>query len=87
MLAQAQIEKQARERAHLQSFIDRFRAKATKARQAQSRMKMLAKMEDLAPLHVAAPFSFEFREPAALARSAAGAGRRRLRAMADKRSC
>ncbi|HEX6414766.1 MAG TPA: ATP-binding cassette domain-containing protein, partial [Burkholderiales bacterium] len=40
-----------------------FRAKATKARQAQSRMKMLAKMEDLAPLHVAAPFSFEFRDP------------------------
>jgi ATP-binding cassette subfamily F protein 3 len=64
VLAASQIEKQARERAHLQSFIDRFRAKATKARQAQSRMKMLAKMEDLAPLHVAAPFSFEFREPA-----------------------
>ena len=63
VLAQAQIDKQARERAHLQSFIDRFRAKATKARQAQSRMKMLAKMEDLAPLHVAAPFSFEFRDP------------------------
>jgi len=62
-LAAAQFEKQARERAHLQSFIDRFRAKATKARQAQSRMKMLAKMEDLAPLHAAAPFSFEFREP------------------------
>jgi ATP-binding cassette, subfamily F, member 3 len=63
VLATAQVEKQARERAHLQSFIDRFRAKATKARQAQSRMKMLAKMEDLAPLHVAAPFSFEFRDP------------------------
>jgi ATP-binding cassette subfamily F protein 3 len=63
VLAQSQIEKQQRERAHLQSFIDRFRAKATKARQAQSRMKMLEKMEDLAPLHVAAPFSFEFREP------------------------
>jgi ATP-binding cassette subfamily F protein 3 len=63
VLAASQIEKQARERAHLQSFIDRFKAKATKARQAQSRMKMLAKMEDLAPLHVAAPFSFEFREP------------------------
>jgi len=62
-LAAAQYEKQARERAHLQSFIDRFRAKATKARQAQSRMKMLARMEDLAPLHAAAPFSFEFREP------------------------
>jgi len=63
LLTQNLIEKQARERAHLQSFIDRFRAQATKARQAQSRMKMLAKMEDLAPLHVAAPFSFEFREP------------------------
>ena len=63
VLAASQLEKQARERAHLQSFIDRFRAKATKARQAQSRMKMLAKMEDLAPLHVAAPFSFEFRDP------------------------
>ena len=63
LLTQHLIEKQQRERAHLQSFIDRFRAKATKARQAQSRMKMLAKMEDLAPLHVAAPFSFEFREP------------------------
>ena len=63
VLTQNLIEKQARERAHLQSFIDRFRAKATKARQAQSRMKMLAKMEDLAPLHVSAPFSFEFRDP------------------------
>jgi ATP-binding cassette subfamily F protein 3 len=63
VLTQNLIEKQTRERAHLQSFIDRFRAKATKARQAQSRMKMLAKMEDLAPLHVAAPFSFEFRDP------------------------
>jgi ATP-binding cassette subfamily F protein 3 len=63
VLAQSQYEKQQRERAHLQSFIDRFRAKATKARQAQSRMKMLEKMEELAPLHVAAPFSFEFRDP------------------------
>jgi ATP-binding cassette subfamily F protein 3 len=63
VLAAGQYEKQQRERAHLQSFIDRFKAKATKARQAQSRMKMLAKMEDLAPLHVSAPFSFEFREP------------------------
>ena len=63
ILMENQVQKQARERAHLQSFIDRFRAKATKARQAQSRMKMLEKMEDLAPLHVSAPFSFEFREP------------------------
>ncbi len=63
VLAAAQYEKQQRERAHLESFIDRFRAKATKAKQAQSRMRMLAKMEELAPLHVSAPFSFEFREP------------------------
>jgi ATP-binding cassette subfamily F protein 3 len=63
VLAAAQYEKQQRERAHLESFINRFRAKATKAKQAQSRMKMLAKMEELAPLHVCAPFSFEFREP------------------------
>ena len=63
VLAASQVEKQQRERAHLQSFIDRFKAKASKAPQARSRMKMLAKMEDLAPLHVTAPFSFEFREP------------------------
>ena len=62
-LSQAAFEKQARQRAHLQSFIDRFKAKATKARQAQSRMKMLAKMEELAPLRAASEFSFEFREP------------------------
>ena len=63
VLVSGMIEKQARERAHLESFIERFRAKASKARQAQSRMKMLAKMEELAPLHVSAPFQFEFREP------------------------
>jgi len=63
VLAAAQYEKQQREREHLESFINRFRAKATKAKQAQSRMKMLARMEELAPLHVSAPFSFEFREP------------------------
>jgi ATP-binding cassette, subfamily F, member 3 len=63
VLAAGMMEKQARERAHLESFIERFRAKASKAKQAQSRMKMLAKMEELAPLHVSAPFQFEFREP------------------------
>jgi ATP-binding cassette subfamily F protein 3 len=62
-LGQAAFAKQSRERAHLQSFIDRFKAKASKAKQAQSRMKMLAKMEELAPIHAAAAFSFEFREP------------------------
>ena len=63
VLAAAAYEKQQRTRAHLQSFVDRFKAKATKARQAQSRMKALAKMEELAPLRAAAEFSFEFREP------------------------
>jgi len=63
VLAQGMMEKQMRQRAHLQSFIDRFKAKATKARQAQSRMKALAKMEEIAPLRAAAEFSFEFREP------------------------
>ncbi|HEX8885999.1 MAG TPA: ATP-binding cassette domain-containing protein [Noviherbaspirillum sp.] len=63
ILTQSMIEKQTRERAHLQSFIDRFKAKATKARQAQSRMKALSKMEELAPLRAAAEFSFTFREP------------------------
>ena len=63
ILTQSAIEKQTRQRAHLQSFIDRFRAKATKAKQAQSRMKMLAKMDEIAPMHASSPFAFEFREP------------------------
>ena len=63
VLLQATLEKQNRHRAHLESFINRFKAKASKARQAQSRMKMLEKMEELAPLRAAAEFSFEFREP------------------------
>ncbi|MGJ9417465.1 ATP-binding cassette domain-containing protein [Massilia sp. CMS3.1] len=63
ILAASAMEKQQRARAHLESFIDRFKAKASKARQAQSRMKALAKMEELAPLRAAAEFSFEFREP------------------------
>ena len=63
ILSQSAHEKQMRQRNHLQSFIDRFKAKASKAKQAQSRMKMLARMEEVAPLHASAPFSFEFREP------------------------
>ncbi|WP_374359812.1 ATP-binding cassette domain-containing protein [Pseudoduganella danionis] len=63
ILAAGAMEKQQRKRAHLESFINRFKAKASKARQAQSRMKALAKMEELAPLRAAAEFSFEFREP------------------------
>ena len=65
VLAASAQEKQARTRAHLESFINRFKAQATKARQAQSRMKALAKMEELAPLRAAAEFSFEFRDPLA----------------------
>jgi ATP-binding cassette subfamily F protein 3 len=66
-LAQQQslFEKQQRERAHLQKYVDRFRAKATKARQAQSRIKALERMELIAAAHVDNPFSFAFREPAA----------------------
>jgi ATP-binding cassette subfamily F protein 3 len=63
VLAASAMEKQQRTRAHLESFINRFKAQATKARQAQSRMKALAKMEELAPLRAAAEFSFEFRDP------------------------
>jgi len=63
ILAAGALEKQMRQRAHLESFVNRFKAQASKARQAQSRMKALAKMEELAPLRAAAEFSFEFREP------------------------
>ena len=65
VLQASALEKQQRTRAHLESFINRFKAQATKARQAQSRMKALAKMEEIAPLRAAAEFSFEFREPLA----------------------
>ena len=62
-LRQAMYEKQQREIAHLQSFIRRFKAKATKARQAQSRVKALARMEMIAAAHVDSPFSFHFPTP------------------------
>jgi ATP-binding cassette subfamily F protein 3 len=52
--------------AHLQKFIDRFKAKASKAKQAQSRVKALSRMERIAPVLAAADFAFEFREPANL---------------------
>jgi len=64
--AQANYEKQRERIAHLQKFIDRFKAKATKARQAQSRVKALARMERLAPVLTSADFQFEFREPLSL---------------------
>ena len=60
---QAAYEKQQREIAHLRSFVERFRAKATKARQAQSRVKTLARMEVIAAAHASTPFSFQFRAP------------------------
>jgi ATP-binding cassette subfamily F protein 3 len=62
-LQQSAYEKQQKTVQHLQSFIDRFKAKATKARQAQSRMKALEKMELIAPAHATSPFTFEFRTP------------------------
>jgi ATP-binding cassette subfamily F protein 3 len=64
--AQAAFAKQQDRIAHLQRFIDRFKAKATKAKQAQSRVKALARMEKLAPVLTASDFQFEFREPASL---------------------
>ncbi|HPY42699.1 MAG TPA: ATP-binding cassette domain-containing protein, partial [Thiolinea sp.] len=60
---QSAYEKQKREREHMQRDVDRFRAQATKARQAQSRLKALERMEVIAPAHVDSPFSFHFRDP------------------------
>ena len=65
-LAAASYAKQQDRIAHLQRFIDRFKAKASKAKQAQSRVKALARMEKLAPVLTAGDFSFEFREPQSL---------------------
>ena len=64
-LAQQQTshEKQQREMAHMRAYVDRFRAKATKARQAQSRIKALEKMTLIAPAHVDSPFHFSFPAP------------------------
>jgi ATP-binding cassette subfamily F protein 3 len=64
--AQAAYGKQQERIAHLQRFIDRFKAKASKAKQAQSRVKALARMEKLAPVLTSADFEFEFREPQSL---------------------
>lgn len=62
--AASAYERQQERMAQLQRFIDRFKAKATKARQAQSRVKALARMEKLAPVLTASDFAFQFREPA-----------------------
>ena len=63
---QANFAKQQERIAHLQRFIDRFKAKASKAKQAQSRVKALARMERIAPVLTSGDFQFEFREPANL---------------------
>ena len=63
---QAAYSRQQEKVAQLQRFIDRFKAKATKAKQAQSRVKALARMEKLAPVLTAADFEFSFREPLSL---------------------
>ncbi len=60
---QAMYVRQQKEIRHMQSFVDRFRYKASKARQAQSRIKMLERMEQIAPAHVDSPFRFHFMEP------------------------
>jgi ATP-binding cassette subfamily F protein 3 len=62
----AQYQKQQKEVAHLTSFVDRFRAKASKAKQAQSRLKRLEKLPELAPAHVDSQFTFTFEEPESL---------------------
>ncbi|SEK61753.1 ATP-binding cassette domain-containing protein [Ectothiorhodospira marina] len=62
-LQQAQHERQQREIAHMERFVERFRAKATKARQAQSRLKALERMTRVAPAHADSPFRFSFRAP------------------------
>ena len=62
----AQFQKQQKEVAHLTSFVDRFRAKASKAKQAQSRLKRLQKLPDLAPAHVDSQFTFSFNTPETL---------------------
>ena len=62
-LQQASFSKQQEKIAHLQKFIDRFKAKASKAKQAQSRVKALERMEKIAPVLADAEFTFEFKEP------------------------
>lgn len=58
--------RQQRQIAHMQSFIDRFKAKASKAKQAQSRVKALERLERIAPAHADTPFDFQFAAPSSL---------------------
>jgi ATP-binding cassette subfamily F protein 3 len=62
-LQQVMYTKQQKEIKHIQSFVDRFRYKASKAKQAQSRLKMLERMVQIAPAHVDSHFHFKFQEP------------------------
>ena len=66
LLQQAAFAKQQDKIAHLQKFIDRFKAKASKAKQAQSRVKAIERMEKVAPMLASADFEFEFKEPSHL---------------------
>ena len=66
LLQQASFERQQDKIAHLQKFIDRFKAKASKAKQAQSRVKQIERMEKVAPMLASADFTFEFKPPANL---------------------
>lgn len=66
LLQQAAYAKQLEKAAHLQKFIDRFKAKASKAKQAQSRVKALERMEKIAPVLADAEFQFEFKAPDSL---------------------
>ncbi len=60
---QSAYEKQQREKAHMQKYVDRFRAQATKAKQAQSRLKALGRMEEISAAQVDSPFHFKFFDP------------------------
>ncbi|MFT6217641.1 MAG: ATP-binding cassette subfamily F protein 3 [Cycloclasticus pugetii] len=60
---QSNFERQQKERAHIQSYVDRFKAKATKAKQAQSRLKALERMELISAAHIDSPFHFAFFKP------------------------
>ena len=63
---QSNYNKQQQTIAHMQSFIDRFRVKASKAKQAQSRIKALEKMQLIGPAHIDSPFHFSFKKPRAM---------------------
>ena len=67
-LQQALFDRQEQERKRIQRFVDRFRYKATKARQVQSRIKALDRMTELAPLRAESPYSFHFHAPARMER-------------------